>query len=603
MGVIDLVIVLGYLTIIVGVGFWAKRGAAKNMRSYFLGSHSLPWWALAMSGSATNFSLMGTMWMCTVLYTLGMKSFWIHWMWALPHGAFLMAFMAIWIRRTRVLTAAELLRFRFGTGSGAVVARTMFAAVAVLVHAGTIGMGYVGLVKFIDVFLPRLNLGISAEAGTIIITLLAASYTLVGGFRSVIVTEVLQTLLLTIVGLLLAGIAYIHIVPAQLQANIPNLRDWTSLAMPWHSAAASYEAFGPISLTYMAIGLLICIGGAGGHYGEQRFLATHTAADAAKAAAAWAALAVPRWLMVSSVALLGMAALPSLNDPEQLMPMVFDAFLPPGLWGIVLAALAASYMSVTSSLINSGAAMAVHDFWQPLFRPDADSRRLIRASYFASALVISVGMIMGVISLRVSSIDGLWRWLMTGLGASYLVPNALRWYWWRMNGWGFAAGCLSGFAVSLLMLVMPWPAYVLTPILLTASIAGCIVGSLLTAPVEPEYLGEFYRRVRPFGIWAPLYQNRLGPKHESMARLFAAPTVLVNLVAGSAAIYGLYMMPIYLVGHWHLRAAACLTVVTGTSLLLYFTWYRRLPQERDATQAWQECSAPIARESALPFQS
>ena len=102
-----------------------------------------------MSGSASNFSLMGTMWMCTVLYTLGMKSYWIHWFWALPLGITLMSYMAIWIRRTGVMTAAELLRIRFGDGKDAVWARTVFAVMAVLMHAGTLGMAYVPSTKFL----------------------------------------------------------------------------------------------------------------------------------------------------------------------------------------------------------------------------------------------------------------------------------------------------------------------------------------------------------------------------------------------------------------------------------------------------------------------
>lgn len=424
---VDITVIVVYFVIILGAGFWVRKRASQSLESYFLGSRNLPWWALAMSGSASNFSVMGTMWMCTVLYTLGMKSFWIHWMWAFPHGAILLAFMAVWIRRTRVMTAAELLKFRFATGHGAVFARTVFAILAVLIHAGTIGMAYVAVYKFVAVYLPKLDIGVSPEIVSVIVTLLTASYTLAGGFRSVIITDVLQTGLLIIVGVILGTMAYNWINPTDIQANFPGLDEWTSLKMPWHSNIETYEAFGPISLNYVLIGFLICIGGAGGHYGEQRFLAARNTADASKAAAGWAFLAIPRWFMVAGIVLLAMAAFPKseVTDVEQIMPLVLGKFMKTGLWGLVLSGLIAAYMSTVSSLINSGASMLVRDIWQPLFTPRASQRHLINSSYVATALVVIIGMIIGAISLRVSSIDGLWRWLMAGLGASILVPNAL----------------------------------------------------------------------------------------------------------------------------------------------------------------------------------
>lgn len=40
------------------------------------------------------------------------------WSWQFFSAAFLMSYMAVWIRRTRVMTAVELMRVRFGTDAG-----------------------------------------------------------------------------------------------------------------------------------------------------------------------------------------------------------------------------------------------------------------------------------------------------------------------------------------------------------------------------------------------------------------------------------------------------------------------------------------------------
>jgi hypothetical protein len=54
----------------------------------------------------------------------------------------------------------------------------------------------------------------------------------------------------------------------------------------------------------------------------------------------------------------------------------------------------------------------------------------------------------------------------------------------------------------------------------------------------------------------------------------------LNVLLSSAVILGLYLAPMYLVGHWHVRAIVCLGVATIAAAVLYFTWYRTLPSAR-----------------------
>lgn len=592
---IDVLIVTAYFAVVLAGGFWAQRRAGTNLNSYFLGSRNLPWWALAMSGSASNFSLMGTMWMCTVLYTLGMKSYWIHWFWALPLGISLMSFMAIWIRRTRVMTAAELLRIRFGTGTDAVWARTVFAVMAVLMHAGTLGMAYVASTKFLAVYVERwqslggdgIFLGFDpssqsalaiAEVAAVVVTLLTAAYVLGGGFKSVIITDVLQTLLLAAVGIAIGVLAFSGADHAVMTENAGDLGGWLSLSMPWSTEHAGYEDFGPLVLTFFLIGTLICAGGAGGHYGEQRFLAARSTGDAAKAAALWQWIAVPRWILVAGVVVLALGAFRDVEDPEQIMPLVLDRFMNPGLRGLVIAGLIAAYMSTVSSLMNSGAAMMVRDIWQPLFARDATPKHLVRSSRLATFLLVLLSFVIGFVSLRASTIDGIWQWLMAGLGASYIVPNALRWYWGRMNGWGFTIGTVVGFVMSALMLVFAdTPKYIMTPVLLAGSLLGCVIGSLATRPVRAEYLDEFYRLVRPFGWWGGVKARCVSGTEGRDDPLIRPSVLFVNLSVGIIATYAWYMLPVCLVGHWWAGVALTSCLALLTTGVLYFTWYRRLP--------------------------
>ena len=120
---IDAGIVLGYLILVVSVGIYMERRAGKNIETYFLGGHTMPWWLLGMSGSSTYFDIAGTMWMVSVFYVLGMKGMWEHWFWTFPFAGFVMAYKAKWAYRSRVLTAMEWLTFRYGDGPSGQAAR------------------------------------------------------------------------------------------------------------------------------------------------------------------------------------------------------------------------------------------------------------------------------------------------------------------------------------------------------------------------------------------------------------------------------------------------------------------------------------------------
>jgi hypothetical protein len=180
-----------------------------------------------------------------------------------------------------------------------------------------------------------------------------------------------------------------------------------------------------------------------------------------------------------------------------------------------------------------------------------------------------------LIGFQASNIHQIWSWMMMALGAGVVMPNVLRWYWWRLNGWGYAAGTLAGIFFSLIALFMPnQPLYVVFPIITTASLAASIIVSWVGPAVDPEILKTFFKTVRPFGLWKPVKKQvqasgePLAPPHEKPGR------VLLNVVLGIIAILGLYLAPMYLVGHWFLYAAICVGTTLLAVAVLYHTWYR-----------------------------
>lgn len=592
-----------------GMGVIFSRRSAKSYKSYFLGSEN-HWWMLAASGASTNFSVMGTVWNLAILMILGMKSFYVTLVWWMPNAVFLMAYSGIWIRRCGGMTAAELNRIRFGSGTGAKWARSSFAFMIVLFSIASLCMSYIIIHKFSIVFGCD-NRGAHLIAAA---TLAATSlYVLLGGFKGVIFSEFLQTVVLFSVAFLVGIVCYSHYSGAGVHAAINSGASaetvtsgyWKSLipeAKPRIGmfAASGYNGWKDFSGMVLAgsiIGMIGCIGGAGGRYGEQRFLATRNTREAAMLAALWQFLGFPRWVMTGGLCFLAYTLYKAeiARDPESAMPLFLQSgLLRPGLLGFVVAGLSASFMTSFCSEINACASIIVRDLYQPLVRshvPD-ESREFVGASYLATgllaliAIAVGYGMVESQNNGNGSALNVIWAWMLGGLLTCLVVPLALRWYWGRMNGWGFAAGCLAGLVPSLMMLArnfvsgsgflgsFPINYYIYTT--LAVSAIACIAVTLMTPRIEDEVSAGFYAKVRPFGLWKDA-ESKARSKGIPLASPLSVPLVAFNVAIGLVASFSLYMAPIYFFGHWPIDGAICSAVFVICSVILYFTWYKTLP--------------------------
>jgi Na+/proline symporter len=598
MNPVDYGIILLYFAIVIGLGFWYQKRASKNLGAYFLGGKNLHWLALAMSGSVSNFDITGTMWIISILYVLGMKSMWHHWMWGFLMGAFFLSYMGKWVRRSNVMTAAEWMKTRFGSDSGGKLARTAYALMAVLTLACFVGYAYQGIGKFASVYIPLESLGqympipilekmlteYEPDVLAVMIIGVTTLYVVLGGLYSVVVTDVIQTIVLTLGSIFIAYIAWFNLTP-ELLSKLPE--SWTSLSVPWRieefagTDNAGFEFFGALVIVWVLKGFLLNAGGPAQMYDFQRFLAARDARDAAKVGAAWSSFLIVRWAMATGIALLALTGVTGITDSEKVMPVVLQEMLPIGIRGIVIAGLLAAFMSTFSSTVNSGASFIVRDIWQPYIRPHASEKDSVRFSYWATLMLVLVGVIIGS---QVNSIAQIWNWMMMVLGAGLAIPNVLRWYWWRMNGWGYSIGTFTGIILSLIILFLPEaPVYYVFPLICLVSLLASIVVSLATKSTDPSILLNFYRSVRPFGLWKPIAQKAelsaedLTSKSESLQR------TILNILLAMVAITGIYLFPMYLVGHWYLYSFVWLILAIIAIIALKYTWYKYLPEPGNNT--------------------
>ena len=581
MGYIDIIIIAIYFAIVIGAGFYLQKRASKNLEAYFLGGRGIHWLALSLSGSSSMFDITGTMWIVSMFFIMGMRSMWIHWMWGIMMVAFFMSYMGKWVRRSNVVTGAEWMITRFGNDTGGKIARLSYSIMAITTLASFIGYAFQGIGKFATVYIPL-------EPSTCAMIIIGATtlYVLLGGLYGVVFTNVIQTIILVLSSIIISIVAYNKLSPEIINQSIPS--DWTSLLPVWRlehlsgTENAQYELFGALVIIWVLKGLLLNAGGPAQMYDFQIFLAARDPRDASKIGAAWGAAQIVRWGMTMGITLLAITGIASVTDPEQVMPIVIKDFLPTGFRGFVIAGFMAAFMSTFSATVNAGASYIVRDIWQPYFRPDAEEKHLVRAGYISTICIVVAGILLG---FQAKSIAHIWNWLMMALGAGVLIPNFLRWYWWRMNGWGYALGTIVGILLSLVVLFIPdLPMYTFFPPIVLLSFAVCIIGSLLTSQVDEDILIKFYRTIRPFGLWNPI-KNRSGMSSEELSSpTDSASLAILNIILGMFAATGFYLFPIYLVGHWHIYSLICIAVAISSCCILAFTWYKNLPAPGNENQ-------------------
>lgn len=508
-------------------------------------------------------------------------------------GAFFLSYMGKWVRRSNVMTAAEWMKTRFGSDTGGRLARTAYALMAILTLASFIGYDYQGIGKFASVYVRIEDLSQYTSAGwvqglltryeadilAVLIIGTTTLYVILGGLYSVVVTDIIQTVILTIASILIACIAWAKLTPEAL-IRLPH--NWASLGVPWRieqfagTNDSHFELFGALVIVWVLKGLLLNAGGPAQMYDFQRFLAARDARDAAKVGAAWSIFLIVRWAMACGIALVALTGIAGATDSEKVMPLVLQKFLPVGAKGIVIAGLLSAFMSTFGATVNTGTSFIVRDIWQPFFRPNATEKQAVRFSYLATGLLVLVGIGIG---FQAKSIAQIWDWMMMTLGAGVVMTNVLRWYWWRMNGWGYSLGMLGGILLSLVILFFPnAPVYYVFPLICVASLVVSIVVSLATKPVDQSILVDFYRSVRPFGFWKPikykcgLSTDQLSARSEDMRH------AVINVILGMVAISGMYLSPMYLVGHWYAKSAVWLGLTIAAVVGLRYSWYRYLPK-------------------------
>lgn len=589
---VDISIICLYIVGVVIAGMILSRKASENIGSYFLGGNTIPWYMLAISNGSSMFDVTGTMFGVYVLFTYGLKSTWFLFLWPAFNQIFMMVYISKWIRRSNVLTGSEWIKTRFGTGTGAELCSISIVVFALSSAVCMIALAFVGIGKFASVFFPW---DVPPQVYAFIFVGATTIYVIFGGMYSVVLTDILQYIMMTIVSLCIGFIAITKVQPGMISSIVP--QGWgdiffgAKLGLDWSSrlpalnekiASEGFVCFAYVILMALWQGVFKSMAGPGPNYDMQRILATRSPRDSALMSGSSSLFVMfPRYFLMAGIAALAFGYfIPELRemgpdvDFEQIMPMVIGKFLPVGLVGVMLAGLLAAFMSTFDSTVNSAAAYLVNDIYKKYISKQARQSTYVLIGYASSIIIVVMGIIFGFYS---NSILQIMLWLIAGLYAGFAPPNVIRWHWWRFNGYGYFAGMISGIIMAVVYPRMfpDLTAINAFPFIFFGSGIIAIIASLMTKPTDEKVLIDFYRSVRPWGFWGPVRKKVMEQDPDFKTDNSTGHTVTA-LAAGIVWQLSIAAIPTYAAFRMWKGALVSAGVFLVCSAILKITWYDRL---------------------------
>lgn len=395
----DLSIFIGYLLIMMGFGVWiAYREKATDTKDYFLASRALPWWAVGGSLIASNISAEQMIGMAGSGFALGLAISTYELMAAATLLVVAKFLLPVFIKND-ISTIPEFLEQRFDkrvrTGMAIFwVLLFVFVNISSLFYLGSLAMKNI--------------IGIPLMYGVVGLAIYSATFSIFGGLKAVVWTDVIQVVVL-IAGGTIASVAILSAlgdgggVIAGLQELYQRAPEKFDMIFTKDSTFTNIETGEQESAYALLPGIGVLIGGMWianlyywgfNQYIIQRALAAKDIREAQKgmAFAAFLKLFMPLIVVIPGIAAFAMGA--DIGKADEAYPWVLNNYVGTGLKGIAVAALVAAIGSSISSMVNSTATIYTLDIHKPLFGRGASERQLVTVGRLASVAAILVGIVM-----------------------------------------------------------------------------------------------------------------------------------------------------------------------------------------------------------------
>ena len=560
---LDWIVIALYGLTALAIGLRFARRAGSGADEFFLSGRKLPWWLLGTSMVATTFSTDTPNLVADFVRTGGVAQNWSWWAFLVTGMLTVFFYARLW-RRSGALTDIEFYELRYSGQPAAFLRgfRALYLGVfynVVIIATVTLAATKIGGVL----------LGLDPLTTVLIAGSVTMLYSATSGLWGVVATDLLL-FVIAMIGSVAAAVFALQqpevgglaglVSNPELQSAMrffPDFSDWSvamgifiiPIAVQWWSAW--YPGAEP----------------GGGGYVAQRMLAAKDEREAMKATL-WFNIAhygLRPWPWII-VALCSMVIYPELSDIQARFPeldpslvgndLAYPAmlvFLPAGLLGLVVASLAAAYMSTISTQLNWGSSYVVNDFYRRFVNQGASDRQLVAVGRLSTVGLMVLG---AFVALQLDT-AGQGFQILLQIGAGTGLIFLLRWFWYRVNVWSELSGMTISFLVAFyfalghqqLLGFDPLPASMQLVIGVAVTTVVWVGVTLVTPPASRETLQAFYDRIQPMGKgWGRVVRVGDGPRD--------AGTITASFLA------------------WFLGCVLVYAALFGTGYLLYgqFHW-------------------------------
>lgn len=589
---LDITIIFSLFTIILLVGIYVGKSSGKNTNQYFLSGRNMPWWLLGISMVATTFSTDTPNLVTDIVRTNGVSGNWVWWAFLVTGLLTVFVYAKLW-RKSEVKTDIEFYELRYG-GKPARFLRS-FRAIYLGIIFNVLAMAGVTLAA---IKIGQVMLGLPPITTVVIAGCITVVFSAIGGFKGVVYTDFIL-FFIAMIGAF--GAAY-YIVGLPEVGGLEALIDHENVKDKLNILPSmdDTETF----VTLLIIPLAVQWWSSwypgsepgGGGYVAQRMLAAKDENHAIAATFFYNIMhyALRPWPWIV-VALASLIVFPDLASIQEAFPNVTEdklghdlaysamlTKLPSGLLGLVLASLAAAYMSTISTHLNWGASYVVNDFYKQQVKPDATEKHLVNIGRITTVILMIVS---SLVALSLTNALQLFEIiLMFGAGTGLIF--ILRWFWWRINAWTEISAMIASGIISILLTFTTqgdalfndggmFPGYLKFPFVVLFSTIIWLLVTFLTAPETDKVLFAFYTKTQPGGPGWEKIVTRAKKAKVSIIKTtekWSVPNGILAMVLGCVLIYScMFAIGNYIYGEYTL-AISLTGVVLVFSFLLLKIW-------------------------------
>lgn len=410
---IDIISFVAFIAAVIGISLYASR-KQETSEDYFLAGRKLTWWLIGFSLIASNISTEHFVGMAGRGYELGLAIASYEWM-----AAVTLVFVALVLLpkflKSGIYTIPEYLEYRYSSKTRTLMAIFMMAAYILVALASVL---YSGALALQSIF------GIGLVQGIWLIGLIAGIYTVYGGLKAVVWSDLIQGVALLLGGVFVTILAFkavggIDVFLAHSGDKLHTVLPWNHGEMPW--VAVFIGGLWIPNIFYWGLNQFI----------TQRTLGAKSLAEGQRGIifAAFLKLLIPFIIVFPGIIAFQLYGA-QVPQADQAYPYLIQKLLPIGFRGIMFSALFGAVLSSLDSMLNSASTIFTIDLYKKYFKKEVDNHKLVGIGRIMTGVFVVVGCLWAPIITKFGSvyvyIQKIWGFISPGIVAAFLFGMVVK---------------------------------------------------------------------------------------------------------------------------------------------------------------------------------